>query len=36
MADAIYVLSYLYQGGPPPVLGAGCVRISGCEDACVP
>ena len=36
MADAIYLLNYLYQGGAPPVLGTGCVRIRGCEDACGP
>ena len=36
MADAIYLLNYLYQGGVPPVLGTGCVRIPGCEDACGP
>ena len=34
VADAIYLLAYLFQSGPPPVLGTQCVRIPGCPDAC--
>ncbi|HVR75825.1 MAG TPA: PKD domain-containing protein, partial [Planctomycetota bacterium] len=34
ITDAVYTLNYLFLGGPPPVLGTGCVRIAGCPDAC--
>jgi hypothetical protein len=35
ISDAIRVLDYLFQGGPPPVLGVGCVVIPGCPDNCL-
>ena len=34
LTDAVYTLRYLFQEGPPPSLGADCVRIVGCGDAC--
>jgi len=34
LSDAVYLLYYLFKGGPAPVRGAGCIRISGCDDAC--
>jgi hypothetical protein len=34
LTDPIYILTYLFQGGPPPVLGSRCVRIEGCPDKC--
>ncbi len=34
VADTVYLLSYLFQLGPAPVLGEHCVRIEGCESAC--
>jgi hypothetical protein len=34
LSDAISILNYLFQGGPGPALGAGCVRLAGCPDAC--
>ena len=34
LTDAIHVLRYLFQGGPPPVGGASCLPIAGCPDAC--
>ena len=36
LSDAVYLLSYLFEGGPPPVLGEECLRIEGCPDACAP
>jgi hypothetical protein len=35
LSDAIYALDFLFQEGPPHVLGSACVSIEGCEDACV-
>ncbi|MGQ9590276.1 MAG: LamG-like jellyroll fold domain-containing protein [Planctomycetota bacterium] len=34
IADAIAALAAIFQGGPPHVLGARCVRLEGCPDAC--
>ena len=34
LSDAVYVLVYLFSGGPPPVAGADCLQISGCEQVC--
>jgi hypothetical protein len=34
LSDAVHVLGFLFLAGPPPVLGAGCVEIPGCPDAC--
>ncbi|MBN1441857.1 MAG: hypothetical protein JXA90_04060, partial [Planctomycetes bacterium] len=34
LTDAVRVFGYLFLGSPPPVLGTGCVTISGCPDAC--
>ena len=34
LADAVYLLSYLFQRGPAPAQGEHCVRIEGCESAC--
>jgi len=34
LADAVYLLSYMFQNGPSPVLGAECVRIEGCLSQC--
>ncbi len=36
IADVVYLLAYLFNGGAPPVLGTECVRIPGCPDVCVP
>lgn len=36
ISDAIHVLSFLFTGGPPPVLGVHCRRIEGCPEACTP
>jgi hypothetical protein len=36
IADAVYLLDYLFRRGPPPALGARCVRIAGCGDLCAP
>jgi hypothetical protein len=34
VTDCIYVLNYLFLGGKPHILGAGCTRIPGCPDVC--
>lgn len=34
ISDAVRVLGFLFLGGLPPVLGAGCVEIPGCPQAC--
>jgi hypothetical protein len=34
LTDAVYLLSYMFQNGPSPVLGAECVRIEGCLSQC--
>ncbi|MBI4606825.1 MAG: lamin tail domain-containing protein [Planctomycetes bacterium] len=34
--DADRVLRHLFLAGPAPVLGARCVRLEGCPDACGP
>jgi hypothetical protein len=34
LTDVIFVLNYLYRGGPAPEAGTACVRIPGCPDAC--
>jgi len=36
LTDAILLLNYLFLDGPEHFLGAACVRIGGCPDACVP
>ena len=32
IADAVYLLTYLFRKGPPPALGTKCVPIEGCAD----
>jgi hypothetical protein len=34
LTDCMHILSYLFLGRQPHVLGAGCTRIPGCPDAC--
>ena len=34
IADAIYLLSFLFRQGTPPALGTDCVAMAGCPDAC--
>ena len=34
LSDAIYLLGYLFQGGPGPGLGDECLRLADCLDAC--
>jgi len=34
LSDPIFTLEYLFLQGPPPALGASCVRIDGCRDVC--
>ena len=34
LTDAVHVLMYLFQAGPEPALGTGCVKILGCPEAC--
>ena len=34
LSDAIYLLGYMFQGGPPPRLGDECVRLKGCANSC--
>jgi hypothetical protein len=36
LTDAILLLNYLFLDGPEHFLGASCVRIAGCPDACAP
>ena len=36
VTDALYVLNFLFLGGPPPALGAGCAVIEGCPALCSP
>ena len=36
LTDALHLLVFLFQDGPPPALGARCVPIAGCPDACDP
>ena len=32
LADAVWLLAYQFQGGPPPVQGLDCIIIVGCPD----
>ena len=32
IADAVYLLNYLFRKGPPPAMGTKCVPIEGCPD----
>ena len=34
--NAVWILSYLFGGGPPPAGGERCKRIPGCPDSCAP
>ena len=34
LADAVLLLSFMFQQGPAPALGAECVRIEGCLSSC--
>ena len=34
LSDAVYILVYLFSGGPPPVLGSDCIQLTGCEQVC--
>jgi hypothetical protein len=34
IADVLWLLSYQFLSGPPPVLGATCRPIEGCPDVC--
>ena len=34
LTDAVHLLSFMFQQGPGPALGAGCVRIEGCLSSC--
>jgi hypothetical protein len=34
VSDALYILLFLFQDGPAPVLGTSCVRIEGCPNVC--
>ena len=36
ISDPIYVLTYLFGTGNPPVLGTDCVLIVGCASTCTP
>ena len=36
LADVTHLLSYLFQGGPPPALGTECVVLPACPDSCGP
>jgi hypothetical protein len=32
LSDAIYKLAFLFQGGPGPIQGSGCLTIPDCSD----
>jgi len=34
VTDVIYLLGYLFQGGPAPANGTDCVRLEGCPNLC--
>jgi hypothetical protein len=34
-SDSIYLLGWLFIGGPPPVQGLECLSIPGCLSTCV-
>ena len=34
VADASYLLSFLFTQGPPPMLGTDCLSIVGCPEVC--
>ncbi len=34
LADAVFLLDYLFLGGPPPVRGVTCWPIPGCSNVC--
>ena len=36
LADAVYLLAFLFQGQAPPVLGMQCQPIPGCPESCAP
>ena len=35
LTDALHILNYVFQNGPPPSMGSGCVALPGCADVCV-
>ena len=35
LTDALHLLNHLFQRGPAPAGGAGCVRVAGCDDVCL-
>ena len=34
LSDPLYLLNYLFTGGPAPAQGTACVPIAGCPSAC--
>ena len=36
VTDAIGIFNFIFEGGPPHVLGVDCVPVLGCESACRP
>jgi len=34
VSDAVFLLDYLFRGGPPPGEGIECILLSSCSDAC--
>jgi hypothetical protein len=34
IGDAVFILSHLFRGGPPAVLGVSCIEITGCPEVC--
>ena len=34
ITDAVYMLDYLFRGGPAHTLGTHCVRLEGCPNVC--
>jgi len=34
ITDGIHLLTFLFRGGAPPALGANCVHLEACPDAC--
>ncbi|MBI4600589.1 MAG: CotH kinase family protein [Planctomycetes bacterium] len=34
VSDAVYLLNFLFRGGPVPSRGTSCVRVQGCPTAC--
>jgi hypothetical protein len=35
LSDAVYQLTSIFLGGPPPVAGTGCVHLPECDDVCI-